>query len=313
MNGSDRPGVPRVPAAAPERPVDPGGGLSIQAVSTLLQVPAPTIRSWERRYGIATASRSTGGHRRFFPADVTVLRRMRDEIARGRRAADAAARARTDGEPESAYQPMIDDFLSAAHDLDSRRLSAVLDRARDRLGVDQAVCGVLMPSMRQVGLWWQTGRCDVANEHLATETVRGWLNRLLYLGPAPSEPEVVVLACGPRDFHTIGLEGLGVLLGQRGWGCRVLGARTPVRSLVTAIDLTDAAAVVLVSHLAVVRRPAVEALRAAETTRALVFYAGSSFISPLARQRVPGTYLGEDLGEAVDTVTSSLVARRPPP
>jgi hypothetical protein len=44
--------------------------------------------------------------------------------------------------------------------------------------------------------------------------------------------------------------------------------------------------------LAVVRRPAVEALRAAEATRALVFYAGSSFISPLARQRVPGTYLG---------------------
>ncbi len=55
-----------------------GDGLSIQAVSRLLQVPAPTIRSWERRYGIPTTSRSAGGHRRFFPAEVTALRAMRD-------------------------------------------------------------------------------------------------------------------------------------------------------------------------------------------------------------------------------------------
>ncbi|MBA2559338.1 MAG: helix-turn-helix-type transcriptional regulator, partial [Propionibacteriales bacterium] len=37
-----------------------GSGLSIQRVSDLLAVPAPTIRSWERRYGVAAAPRSTG-------------------------------------------------------------------------------------------------------------------------------------------------------------------------------------------------------------------------------------------------------------
>ncbi len=290
-----------------------GDGLSIQAVSRLLQVPAPTIRSWERRYGIPTTSRSTGGHRRFFPAEVTALRAMRDEIARGRRAADAAAVVRAAGESETPYQAMIDDFLRAAHRLDSRSLNALLDHASDELGVDSAVCGVLLPAMRQVGLWWQNGRCDVAHEHLATEIVRAWLNRLLYLGPAPWQPEVVVLACGPRDFHTIGLEALGVLLGQRGWGCRMLGARTPVRSLVTAIEGTAASGVVLVSHLAAVRRSAVEALRAAEPTGVLVFYAGSSFVSPQARNGVPGTYLGEDLLEAAAAVTSALVARRDQP
>lgn len=287
-----------------------GDGLSIQAVSRLLQVPAPTIRSWERRYGIPTSSRSTGGHRRFLPAEINAVRAMRDEIARGRRAADAAAVVRAAGESETPYQAMIDDFLQAAHRLDSPSVNALLDHARDELGVDSAVCGVLLPAMRQIGLWWQTGRCDVAHEHLAAEVVRAWLNRLLYLGPVPWQPEVVVLACGPRDFHTIALEALGVLLGQRGWGCRMLGARTPVRSLVTAIEGTAASGVVLVSHLAAVRRSAVEALRAAEPTGVLVFYAGSSFISAQARHGVPGTYLGEDLAEAAETVAAALVARR---
>ena len=289
---------------------DVGQGLPIQAVSDLLQVPAPTIRSWERRYHVPTVSRSTGGHRRFLPVEVNALRLMRDEIARGRRPAEAAALVRAAGATVSPHQPMIDDFLQAAHRLDSWGVNASLERARVQLGVEQAVCGVLLPAMRQIGLWWQRGQCDVAHEHLATETARGWLNRVFYLGPSPWEPEAVVLACGPRDFHTIGLEALGVLLAQRGWGCRLLGARTPIKSLITAIEGTGAAAVVMVSHLAVVRRSAAEALRAALPTGALLFYAGNSFISPQARQGVPGIYLGEDLAVAADTVTATLIGRR---
>src|SRR4051812_44897471 len=47
----------------PQQP-EVGTGLTIQAVSQLLDVPAPTIRSWERRYGVPPTSRSQGGHRR---------------------------------------------------------------------------------------------------------------------------------------------------------------------------------------------------------------------------------------------------------
>ncbi len=90
----------------------------------------------------------------------------------------------------------------------------------------------------------------------------------------------------------------------------MLGARTPVESLVTAIEGTTAAGVVVVSHLAAVRRSAVEALRAAAPTGALLFYAGNSFISPQSRHGVPGTYLDEDLAEAAGTVAAALVARR---
>ncbi len=302
--------INRFASGSDQPPPDASAGLPIQVVSSLLQVPAPTIRSWERRYGIPTTTRSPGGHRRFFPDEVTALQLMRDEIARGRRPADAAAVVRSAAETVSPYQDLIDNFLQAAHRLDSWGINAALDGARDQLGVDSAVCGVLLPAMRQIGLWWQRGRCDVAHEHLATEIARGWLNRLLYLGPTPRQPEVVVLACGPRDFHTIGLEALGVLLGQRGWACLLLGARTPVRSLVTAVEESGAATVVLVSHLAVARRSAVDALRVTQPTGALLFYAGNSFISPQARKGVPGRYLGEDLAQAAGEVTSALVDRR---
>jgi DNA-binding transcriptional MerR regulator len=296
---------------ATEEP-DVGNGLSIQEVSRLLQVPAPTIRSWERRYGVPATGRSQGGHRRFFPADIKSLAMMRDEVARGRRAAEAADMVRAAGTGEPPYESLIEDFLAAAQRLDPRSVSALLDHAQQEIGLDETIRGVLLPAMRRIGMWWQTGQCDVAHEHLATEAVRSWMNRLLYLGPAPWQPEVVLLCCGPRDLHTIGLEALGLLLTSRGWPCRLLGARTPVSSLAAAVQGTGASAVVLVSHLSVARRSAVEALRTVESSGAALFYAGNAFTAPQRRNGVPGEYLGEDMVTAVELVTASLIERRTP-
>jgi MerR family transcriptional regulator, light-induced transcriptional regulator len=292
------------------QPPEVGAGLSIQAVSQLLEIPAPTIRSWERRYGVPPTGRSQGGHRRFFPDDLVMLRQMRDEIAKGHRAAHAAARVIRAQQTESPHEQLIDDFLHASYRLDPRAAGALLEHARETLGVETAVTGVLMPAMRQVGVWWETGRCDVAHEHLATEAARAWLNRLLFLGPAPWQPEMLILTCGPRDFHTLGLESMSVLLAHRGYGCRVLGARTPVKSLAAAVQGTGAAGLVMVSHLSIGRRSAIEALRSIQRSGALLFYAGNAFISPQSRKNAPGTYLGEDLRAAADLITASLASER---
>jgi DNA-binding transcriptional MerR regulator/methylmalonyl-CoA mutase cobalamin-binding subunit len=288
-----------------------GAGLSIRSVSEILGVPAPTIRSWERRYGIPSTPRSTGGHRRYKTSELTALRMMRDEIARGRRAADAAALVRLGASTTSPNQPLIADFLEAAYRLDPTSLRAVLDHAHDRLGLEEAVGGVLLPAMHQIGLWWQSGRCDVAHEHLATEAARAWLSKLQHLGPSPWHPETIILTCGPRDLHTLGLEAIGVLLADRGWECRLLGARTPPRALVSAVEGTMATAVVMVCHLAVGRRSAIQAMAGVQATRARIYYAGNAFLSARARQGVPGIYLGESVAAAAQMMSDDLLAHRP--
>src|SRR4029078_2566651 len=99
---------------------------------------------------------------------------------------------------------------------------------------------LLRSAMRQVGVWWQTGRCTVEDEHLTTKAVRAWLENLNASAPAPARPAPIVLACGPTDLHTIGLEALGVLLRHEGWDCRILGARTTVRDLAAALHDSSA-------------------------------------------------------------------------
>jgi DNA-binding transcriptional MerR regulator len=39
----------------------------------MLGIPVPTIRSWERRYGLAVSSRTSGRHRRYDIQDIEDL------------------------------------------------------------------------------------------------------------------------------------------------------------------------------------------------------------------------------------------------
>jgi len=280
-------------------------GVPIHEVSMMLGVPAPTLRSWERRYGLPTTPRSAGGHRRYSQESLRQLRLMRDEVTRGRRAADAARWVRGVLQQPAAAQEHIDRLTIGSDGMRPKAIRAALDAACDDLGLSTMLDQVLLPAMRQVGAWWETGRCDVGQEHLTTEAARAWLARIMALSAVrPGRP--VIFACGPEDLHTLGLEALAAVMSHRGHDCRILGARTPAASLRTAVDTTDAAAVVVVSHLSVYRRTAVDALRAVQPTGRPTFYAGNAFMFPGSRRGVPGTYLGESLTAAAEVIGRSL-------
>ena len=282
------------------------GPLTIQQASTLLTVPVSTLRSWERRYEVPTTARTSGGHRRYTSRAIDELRLMRDEIARGKRAGDAAVSVRLLLQPAESARHFVDTFLAAARDMDPARVRASLDAAAGELGLGAAIDEVMMPAMRRIGRWWETGRCEVGHEHVATEAVRTWLGKIVAFAPEPHRAEVVVLACGPRDSHTLGLEALAALLTSAGWHCRLLGARTPVSALVAGVRHIQPAAVVLTSHLASGRRPAIDAIHAVAELGMPTFYAGNAFLSVPARRRLPGTYLAGSLRDAVVVVGTAI-------
>ncbi|HEX6131851.1 MAG TPA: MerR family DNA-binding transcriptional regulator, partial [Actinomycetota bacterium] len=59
----------RTRSAGADTPIGADDRLTIAAVSELLDIPIPTIRSWERRYGFPTPARTGGRHRRYGPAE----------------------------------------------------------------------------------------------------------------------------------------------------------------------------------------------------------------------------------------------------
>ena len=85
---------------------------------------------------------------------------------------------------------------------------------------------MLAPALIEVGVRWEAGDVTVAQEHLATSTVRAAMQRLLADARADVRG-VAVLACAPGEQHEIGLLMLAVLLRADGWQVAYLGADTP--------------------------------------------------------------------------------------
>ena len=62
---------------------EPENGLAIGELAERAGVPAPTLRSWETRYGFPRPRRLEGGHRRYEPGDVALIQEVLRQRAAG--------------------------------------------------------------------------------------------------------------------------------------------------------------------------------------------------------------------------------------
>ena len=196
----------------------------------------------------------------------------------------------------------VQEIVVACVGYDSARVRDALDLAVAAIGVGGCLDEVLFPALRRIGAMWQSGELDFECERLTSEVVRGWLEELSLQAPEPVEEAPLLLACGPGDRHSIGLEALGVLLRHQQRRCRVLGGQTSVRALTMAVRANQPSAVVIASHLRANRRSATLAVRAAAALGPEVFYAGDAFGTVRLRRHVPGTHLDTNLQGACDLI-----------
>ena len=123
--------------------------------------------------------------------------------------------------------------------------------------------------MHELGERWERGEASVAQEHFASNVLRG---RLLGLGRGWGRgigPRAL-LACLPGEEHELGLIAFGLALRSRGWRIAYLGADTPLETLEnTAVALEPD--LIAVSAVATDRvEPLDEALRRLAQTHTVV-------------------------------------------
>lgn len=278
--------------------------LRLGDVAEAIGVPGTTIRAWETRYGWPNPARTAGRHRRYSAEDLRLLVALRNEIARGRNAGEAVEMLRAIGERRDARY--VDPIVAGAIALDPQRVRTALLEAEQALGVVDAVENVAVVALREIGDHWAVGTCDVAGEHLGTGEIRRWFGEVALRGADRTSGPPVVLACGPEELHTGGLEAFRVLLVERGVQALLLGAQTPPESFALTVREAGARAAVMLCHRPQARRGSLVTLRLLSSIKkARVFYAGNGFAAARGRRGVPGTYLGTDLSAAAALVSGA--------
>jgi methanogenic corrinoid protein MtbC1 len=119
-----------------------------------------------------------------------------------------------------------------------------LDQLLSNVSLATALHDVVLPYFTELGERWQRGEITVAQEHFATNVVRGRLSGLARGWGSGHGPRAV-LACPPDEHHDIALLVFGIMLNRQGWRIDYLGANTPIDEIAHTVDAAAADLVVL--------------------------------------------------------------------
>jgi DNA-binding transcriptional MerR regulator len=226
------------------------GHVRIGELSRRSGVSPELLRAWENRYGLLRPTRSDGGFRLYSPDDERRVAAMRSHLQRGLSAAEAA---RLTLDDESAGAPVADtpalerrarELRVALDGLDEDAAQTALDQLLSGFSVETVLREVVLPYLHELGDRWERGEASVAQEHFASQVLRGRLLGLARRWDRGTGPRAL-LACMPGEQHDLGLICFGLGLRDRGWRITFLGPDTPLETLADAVGALQPDAVVL--------------------------------------------------------------------
>jgi MerR family transcriptional regulator, light-induced transcriptional regulator len=217
--------------------------LRIGALSRRVGVSPELLRAWEQRYGLLEPSRSSGGFRLYSDVDEARVQSMQRHLRAGLSAAEAAQLALAETEVGGAdqrtgparLQQWATDLKAALDRFDEPAAHEAFDRLLASFRLQTVLRDVVTPYLSELGGRWERGEASVAQEHFASNLLRG---RLLGLARGWAEPTGpgAVLACAPGELHDLPLINFGLALAARGWSITYLGPDTPISTIKETLD-----------------------------------------------------------------------------
>jgi MerR family transcriptional regulator, light-induced transcriptional regulator len=226
----------------------------------------PTVRVWERRYGVVHPARTATGYRLYDDESISRLIAMRHLVeGRGMRPGqaaehllapgtdidalvDEAAASVARGTGPTAAVPGsggVADFVEAARILDVHTMERVLDGWFATERFESAVEHMVFAALRVIGDGWTDGRIDVAMEHAASETIRRRLAHFFDAAASGGGGSPILVGLPPGGHHEMGALAFAVAARRGGIDAVYLGANVPLGSWITAVESARAPVVVV--------------------------------------------------------------------
>lgn len=95
---------------------------------------------------------------------------------------------------------------------------------------------IIKPSMYRIGDLWEKNQITVADEHLATATLKYLLATVFTHQEASENHPKALLFCIEGEHHSLGLELANEVFKEKQWNTRYLGANVPVKDALTFIE-----------------------------------------------------------------------------
>jgi DNA-binding transcriptional MerR regulator len=188
---------------------------SIKDIETITGIKSHTLRIWEQRYDLLQTKRSDTNIRYYDDEDLKFLLNVAALIDVGHKISKVAKLSHEEMaetvaqlvKVEGNCSSHIQSITQATINLDEEAFEQAWKIARKKLGFEQAMLKVVYPFLTSLGIMWQTGAINPAQEHFATSLIKQHLIVAISEIKPIKNPDAkrFLLFLPEMEFHEIGL------------------------------------------------------------------------------------------------------------
>ncbi len=219
---------------------------TIKDLENLTGIKAHTIRIWEQRYHFLKPQR-TATNIRYYSNDelksilnIALLNKYGFKISHIDRMEPAEIKERilSLGDPRAVQERIVNELVQEMVNLDMDQFEKIIANFIAARGIERTVTQIIFPFLEKIGILWQTGHINPAQEHLVTNIIRQKLIMAIEsAGSLIRYDKTFLLFLPEGEHHELGLLFMYYLLKSRGNRVIYLGANVPFDDLEYVLEV----------------------------------------------------------------------------
>lgn len=222
---------------------------SIKDLERLSGIKAHTLRIWEKRHTIINPQRTSTNIRYYSDEDlrkilnVSILNNNGLKISAIASLSDDEIKEKVLNLSQNSEKTsnFIDQLTLAMIELDESNFERILSIVTLKMGFEDTVTQVLYPFLDKIGILWQTGKINPAQEHFISNLIRQKLIVAIDSLPnhANSKLPSLLLYLPENELHEIGLLFYSYIAKKIGFNVVYLGQSVPFADLKSVIEIRE--------------------------------------------------------------------------
>ncbi|RZS95623.1 MerR family transcriptional regulator [Cecembia calidifontis] len=218
---------------------------SIKDLEQLSGIKAHTLRIWEQRYNLLSPKRTDTNIRYYDDDDLKLILNVALLNDNGYKISKIAGMAMEEMREEVVkltersltHDDQIHALTICMIEMDEERFDKVLSTNILKIGFEQTMMNIIYPFMSKIGVLWQTGAINPAQEHFISNLVRQKLIVAIDGQVSKSNGKKFILFLPEGELHEISILFAAFLIKNQGHKVIYLGQNTPSDDLLAVYKL----------------------------------------------------------------------------
>lgn len=220
---------------------------SIKDLEQLSGIKAHTLRIWEQRHNLLSPKRTETNIRYYDDSDLKLILNVALLNDNGFKISKIASMTSTDMREEViklterslTHDDQIHALTICMIEMDEDRFDKVLSTNILKLGFEQTMLNIIYPFMSKIGVLWQTGAINPAQEHFISNLVRQKLIVAIDGQISTGGGKKFLLFLPEGELHEVSILFASYLIKSKGHKVIYLGQSTPNDDLLSVYNLHE--------------------------------------------------------------------------